>query len=377
MASRKKRLALRIVIMFAFIAVVYGGVIGLNRYMGAKILAAIAAMPPPKVSVSVAKATAQTWANELQATADLQAEQGTMLTAESSGTVTGLYFKSGETVKKGQLLVQLNDNVARAKLAFDQAKLLNAKQEVERQRKLYKRKVSSLADLQSAEANYREAQANVQAARATLANLQVRAPFDGHLGIRKVSLGQYVSPGTNVVDIQQWNPLRVAFNLPQRDLDKITRGDTIALNVDGLGTRRFAGKITALDSSVASDTRTLAIQAKVDNPKDILRPGMFGQVTIKLAQSQRVIAVPSIAIVYNTYGQYVYVLKDEKGVQVAEQRVVKTGTTHNGLTAITRGVKAGETVVIAGQVNLYPGAHVKVVPAPKGLTATGNATTGS
>lgn len=369
MASRKTRLARRIIFMLVFVAVIYGGVIGFNRFMGAKILEAMASAPPPTVTVSVAQAKQQTWSNELQAVATLKAKQGTTLTSESSGAITGLHFKSGETVKKGQLLVQINDNVARAQLAADQAKLLNAKQQIERQRKLFAHQATSQASLQSAEAAYREAQAAVQSDHAALSNLQVRAPFAGHLGIRDVSLGQYISPGTGIVDIQQWNPLRVSFNVPQRDLAKIAIGDALDLSVDGLSGRGFTGHITAFGSAVDSSTRTIAIQAEVKNDKGELRPGMFGQATIRLAANTSVIAVPSTAITYNTYGEYVYVIKDGSKGKIAEQRIVKTGIAHNGETAITSGVKAGESIVIAGQVNLYPGARVKVVAAPKGISS--------
>jgi membrane fusion protein, multidrug efflux system len=369
MASRKTRLARRIIFMLVFVAVIYGSVIGFNRFMGAKILEAMASAPPPAVTVSVAQATQQTWSNELQAVATLRAKQGTTLTSESSGTITGLHFKSGEMVKKGQLLVQMNDNVARAQLAADQAKLLNAKQQIERQRKLFARQATSQASLQSAEAAYREAQAAIQSDHARLSNLQVRAPFAGHLGIRDVSLGQYISPGTGIVDIQQWNPLRVSFNVPQRDLAKLAIGNAVDLSVDGLSGKSFSGRITAFGSAVDNSTRTIAIQAEVKNDKNELRPGMFGQATIRLAANTSVIAVPSTAITYNTYGEYVYVIKDSSKGKVAEQRIVQTGSARNGETAITRGVKADETVVIAGQVNLYPGARVKIVAAPKGISS--------
>ena len=125
MASRKTRLARRILFMCLFIALIYGGVIGFNRFIGGKILAAMASMPAPTVSVSVTRAQTRTWPDELQAVGSLSAEQGTTLTAESSGTVTALHFESGQTVKKGQLLVQLNDNTARAQLIADQARQLN------------------------------------------------------------------------------------------------------------------------------------------------------------------------------------------------------------------------------------------------------------
>ncbi|APZ43202.1 efflux RND transporter periplasmic adaptor subunit [Acidihalobacter ferrooxydans] len=363
--------------MLIFVIIVYGGVIGFNRFITGKFLSAMASMPPPAVGVSVAKAKAQTWAEKLQATASLSAEQGTMLTSQSSGTVTALHFESGQTVRKGTLLVQLNDNVARTQLASAQAKLLNAKQQMQRQRKLYAHQATSESNLQAAEASYREAQAAVQSAQATLANLQVRAPFNGHLGIRQVSLGQYVQPGTDIVDIQQWNPLRVDFSLPQGDLSRVAVGNTVELSVSGLPHAHFAGKVTALGSSVNNSTRTVSVQAKIDNSKDQLRPGMFGQVTLRLAQQRKVIAVPTIAITYSTYGSYVYVVKHTDKGRIAKQVIVKTGPTQGNYVDVTHGLKPGETVVIAGQVSLYPGAHVKIVPAPKGLLDTATATAGN
>lgn len=373
MASRTMRLARRTILMLIFVVVVYGGVIGTHMIMARKILAAMAAAPPPTVNVSVAQAKRETWPNLLQAVASLKANQGTTLTSESSGSITGLHFSSGQMVNKGQLLVQINDNVARAQLDADQAKLVNARQQVQRQRKLFAHQATSQANLQAAEAAYSEAQAAVQADRATLANLQVRAPFSGHLGIRQVSLGQYVSPGTGVVNLQQWSPLSVDFSLPQSDLPKLAVGNSVKLTVNGLSGKTVTGHITALGSSVDSNTRTIAVEAKVDNAKNTLRPGMFGQVTIRLASSSHVIAVPATAITYNTYGKYVYVIKDTSKGKVAEEHNVQTGQTYQGRVAITRGIKPGDTVVIAGQVNLYSGAHVNIVPAPKAISAPATA----
>ncbi len=323
MASHKPRLARRIVFMLIFAGVIYGGVIGLNRFIGAKIRTDIAATPLPVVSVSVAKAVEQTWPIELRAVGSLRALQGTTLTAQSPGTVTGLHIESGQKVSRGQLLVQLNDNVVQARLANDQARLVNSRQRLERQRKLYARKVTSEGALQDAEAAYREARASVQADRAALANLQVRAPFDGHLGIRDVSLGQYVSPGTPVVNIQQWAPLRVQFQVPQRDLPSIAVGDRIALDVDGLPGKSFTGKVTALGAAVDTATRNIRVEGVVANPKTELRPGMFARVVVHLSRTRKIVAVPRTAISFNTYGEYIYVVEPASKGETAVQRIVK------------------------------------------------------
>lgn len=369
MASSKARLARRLVFMILFIAVVYGGVIGLNRFKGAKKHEAMAAAPAPVMNVVATEAVEATWAEELQAVASLKAVQGTTLTAQSAGTVTAIHFHSGDEVKAGTLLVQLNDNVARAQLAVDQAKLLNARQELARQRRLFTDHTTSESALQSAEAAFNEATAAVGVDQAVIANLQVRSPFDGHLGIRQVSVGQYVSPGAGVVDIQQWDPLLVDFQIPQRDLARIAVGDRIALSVTSVPDRRFDGSVTALGSSFDTATRNLAVQASVPNDDGALRPGMFGEVTISLAASHQVIAVPETAINYNTYGEYIYVVLQKGNDLVAEQRIVQTGVRHGHMVAVTSGIKSGEKVVSEGQVNLYPGAHLKLVPPSKAQDA--------
>ncbi|MGA7802122.1 MAG: efflux RND transporter periplasmic adaptor subunit [Gammaproteobacteria bacterium] len=377
MASRKTRLIRRIVFMSLFVAVVYGGPIGFNRYIGAIIRKAMASAPPPVVSVSTAKAQNRTWHEELHAVSSLKAVQGTTLTTQTAGTVIGLHFHSGEDVKAGTLLVQLNDNVARAQLVADKAKLLNAHQQLQRQRKLYARQATSQSQLQEAEAAFAEAEAAVQADQAALTNLQVRAPFDGHLGIRQVSLGQYVSPGTSVVDIHQWKPLLVDFQVPQRDLARIAVGDAVGLTVAGMKDRTFEGRITSLGSSLDNGTRSLGVEATVPNADNRLRPGMFGEVTVKLAAENKVVAVPQTAISYSTYGEYVYVITHtDKGV-IAQQRVVRTGSRRNDMVAVTHGVKPGEEVVTAGQVNLYSGAHVKIQPPSKALREAGAQHAGS
>ncbi len=372
MASRNRKLTVRLIVVTLFIAVVYGGVIGFNRFIGAMIHKAMAAAPAPVVNVSTAKAESRTWAEQLKAVAGLKAVQGTVLTAQSAGTVTGIHFNSGDAVKRDTLLVQLNDRVAQAQLTADEARLLNTRQELDRLKALFQQRLTSESQLQGAEAAFNEASAAVNADVAALANLQVRAPFDGHLGIRQVSLGQYVSPGTGVVEIQQWDPLLVNFQIAQRDLARVAVGNHVALAVTGLPGMSFDGTITALGASFDTTTRNLGVQATVPNPDGKLRPGMFGEVNISLAQSNEVVAVPQTAITYSTYGEYVYVVKQTDKGSVVEQRIVQTGPVRDTLIAVTTGLQLGDEVVTEGQVNLYPGAHVNVQPPSSALEKAAN-----
>ncbi len=365
MSSQKSRLLRRLLIVLSLVIIVYGGVIGFSRYMGAKFLSAMANMPRPPVSVSVARAKTIVWPQTLSAVASLKSIQGASLSPQSAGTVTGLFFDSGDTVRKGQLLLQLNDNVARAKLASAQARLTNAKQARDRQQDLIGRHATSEASLDQAVADFREAQAAVQQARAVLSDLQLRAPFDGHLGIREVALGQYVAPGAMVTSIEQWNPLRAIFSLPQRELTRIKIGNRVHLQVNGLGKSGFEGKISAIDASVDSRTRDIRIEARIDNPDERLRSGMYGVAKIILKQGEPVLAVPQTAITFKSYGAYLYVVEHRQNTDVALARSVQTGRHYQGYVAISQGLKADEQVVIAGQVKLHDGARIQIVPAPK------------
>jgi membrane fusion protein, multidrug efflux system len=372
MHSPKPHKARRLVIVGLFCLLVYGGVIGVNRYFTGMALAAMASMPEPTASVSVAEVQSQAWPEQIYAVGTLEARQGAQLTAQTSGIITDVLFESGQTAKQGQLLVQLNDNRAKAQLAKDQAALENARYQMARQKKLIASKNTSQEAEQAAEATMREAQASVQADQAQLENLQIRAPFDGHLGLRSVSPGQYVTAGTGVVDIQQWNPLRLVFDIPQRELPRIAVGDAVSLSVNGYPDKRFQGKVSALGAALQDSTRSVRVEALIDNPNDLLRPGMFGQVQVRLANTLQVLAIPRTAITYNTYGEYVYLVEKGKDGDTVQQRLVKVGMQRGDLVQVTDGVKEGEQVVTSGQVKLYPGAHVKIVadPALSSTTAT-------
>ncbi len=367
MSSRKSRLVRRLLVVLSLVIVVYGGVIGFSRYMGAKFLSAMASMPRPPVTVSVAKSQTMIWPQTLSAVASLKSIQGASLSPQSAGTVTGLFFDSGNVVKKGQLLLQLNDNVARAQLASAQARLINAKQVRDRQQDLIKRHAVSQASLDDAVANFRDARAAVQQAQAVLTDLQLRAPFDGHLGIREVALGQYVAPGTIVTSIEQWNPLRLIFSLPQHEIMRIKIGDPVHLLVDGLSKKGIDGKVSAIDASVDARTRDIQIEARINNPDERLRSGMYGVVQVILKQDEPTLAVPQTAITFKSYGAYLYVVKHKQGGDVAIARSIQTGRHHQGYVAVTQGLKTGEQVVIAGQVKLHSGARVQIVPVPAAL----------
>ncbi|MGA7966300.1 MAG: efflux RND transporter periplasmic adaptor subunit [Gammaproteobacteria bacterium] len=357
-----KQLIKRFVILGAFLIILFGGIFGWRAIVAAKTQAAMADMGNPQVTVSAAPVRQTEWPSELQATASLQAVQGAMLTPQLAGMVTDIGFDSGAKVEKGQLLVQLNDATQRAQLQNDESALKLAKTKLAQQRTLYKHHNVSQLALQEAETAYTQARAAVSSDHATIAKLQVRAPFTGHLGLRQVSLGQYVDTSTSVVNLQQWNPIYAVFQIPQQQLARLATGQRVVLGVDGLKQAQFTGKLTAIGAQVESGTRNVRVQATLANPDGVLRPGMFGEVTVRTGQGRQVLAVPDSAITYNTYGSYVYVIAQGKQGLVAKEQNVQTGESRNGLTVVTRGLEAGERVVTSGQVKLHPGATVSVAP---------------
>ncbi len=357
-----KHLARRLAILVVFLIVLFGGIFGWHAFVTGKVEQAMAKAGHQLTTVSAQSVKQINWPAELQATATLKAIQGAMLTPQLAGMVTSIHFHSGSRVEKGQLLVQLNAANQRAQLIHDESALKLAKTELAQQRSLYKRHNVSRLSFQQAQTAYTQARAAVSADHATIAKLQVRAPFTGQLGLRQVSLGQYLATTTPVVNIQQWNPIHAVFQVPQQQLSHLHTGEQVLLSVAGIGDRTFKGKVSAIGAQVESGTRNVQVQATLDNPGLVLRPGMYGQVTVKTGKAQQVLAVPDSAITYNTYGSYVYVIEKGKNGLVAKERNVQTGESRNGLTVIIRGVKANEKVVTAGQVKLHPGAAVTLAP---------------
>ncbi|MGH8271671.1 MAG: efflux RND transporter periplasmic adaptor subunit [Gammaproteobacteria bacterium] len=358
-----KQLIRRLVILAVFLIVLFGAIFGWRAIVAARAQQAQANAPPPRVSVAAATAQLTSWSAQLQATASLKAVQGVMLTPQLAGMVTGIRFHSGDAVEKGQLLVQLNDATERAQLANDKAALQLAKIKLAQQRSLYKRHNTSQLNFQAAQTDYSQAQAALSSDRATIAKLQIRAPFAGHLGLRQVSLGQYVGTAMPVVDLQQWNPIYAEFQIPQQQLSRLKTGQKIALSVAGLEERDFAGTLTAIGAQVQPGTRNVEVQATLANPDGVLRPGMYGEITVETGQSRRLLTVPEGAITYNTYGSYVYVIEQGKQGLSAKQRIVQTGESRGGKTVVTSGLKAGERIVSSGQVKLHPGALITIVAA--------------
>lgn len=307
-------------------------------------------------TISTVEVKAQDWQGTLTAIGSLQAVNGVDVSPEVSGMVIGIYFESGQVVQKGQSLVQLDDSTDVQDLANYQATLNLDKLDYDRKSVLYKKNAVSKSDLDDAREHLQSSQAMVNKAIAIINKKNIRAPFAGKLGIRKVNLGQYVGPGDPLVNLQSLNPLYVNFSLPQQYLHQLSVGQTISINVDAYPGQLFYGKITAVDASVTVATRSIQVQATIPNDNLKLYPGSFADVIVYLPIKSQVVVLPQTAVSYSMYGDIVYVVKDGK----AYQRVVKLGESKGDQVVVESGLKAGEQVVNSGQLKLSEGQTVSV-----------------
>lgn len=348
------------IIVILLLVLVFGGLFGGRAWVNHRNAAAAAARGAPVVTISTAAASMQHWVPDVHVVGSLQAVDGVQLTSQIAGNVTSIAFTSGDKVQKGALLVQLDDSTELAQLHSDEAKEKQAQAEIDRTQDLFKAGASSQSDLDTAQADYGSAVAAVESDHATLNKLAISAPFSGVAGIRQVSLGQYVSPGTVIVSLQSWDPMHLEFSIPQAEAMQLHPGQHVEFSVDALPGRKFSGVVTAVDSRIDPTTRNVGVEATLANHDLTLRPGMYGDVHLSLGKERDVLTVPSTAVSYNTFGDLVFVVAEEGGDQVVHQRLITVSDERDGRVVVETGLKAGETVVTAGQTKLHDGSRITV-----------------
>jgi membrane fusion protein (multidrug efflux system) len=345
-----KRMAIVLAIIITLLAVYHYGINAFIRHM--------IRQPQPPVTISTVVAKSADWQPHLTTIGEIKAAQGVTLAAETANSVTQIYFKSGDTVKKDELLITINDEVERAELKSNQANLTLNKLTFDRFNILRKQGNVSQKDFDEASANLQKAEADVQRVNAMLNLKNIKAPFSGRLGIWQVDTGEYVNPGSPLVNLQALDPILVRFSLPEQEIPQLQTGQEVLVNVDAYPKTEFSGKINAIDAKIAADTHTVMVEANTPNPKGLLYPGMFAKVQVLLPIHKQVIHVPTSAITNSLYGDSVFVVveqgknKDGKPAYIAERRFVTLGLQQGDQVEIVKGVKAGEQVVNAGQLKL-------------------------
>ena len=343
------------------------------------------APPPPfefpPESVTTAKAVAQEWDRTVNSVGSLRADQGVTVASEGQGTIKKINFESGARVQTGDILIELDAEVERAQLAATESRAALAAVNLARARDLAERKVTSQAELDATDAAAKQAVADVNSLRAILEKKTMRAPFSGRVGIRQVNLGQYLDRGNPIVTLQALDPIHADFSLPQQRVSEVTVGYVTRVKIDARPGLTYEGRITAISPEVDITTRTVRVEATLANSDEQLSPGMFVDVQIVAAEKSHVIAVPSMAIYYQPYGDTVFVAKEVKDaksgqmVKIAEQRFIKVGEARGDFVDIISGVQLGEEVVTTGAFKLSNGRklfvdnslapHAELAPKPK------------
>jgi membrane fusion protein (multidrug efflux system) len=301
-------------------------------------------------TVEVGRAQAVTLEEDAQAVGSLRARQGVTVRPEVSGRVVQLGFRDGQPVRRGQLLVQLDDSLQRAQLQQAQAQAGIAATQLKRNQELVAENFVSQSAVDQSAAALEVAQAQVALARAQLQRMRIVAPFDGVAGIRQVNVGDYLKDGADIVNIEDLSALWVDFRLPERFTASVKPGQTVEVVLDAMPGQRFSGRVDALDSVLDANGRSLLVRARVDNPHGALRSGMFARTRIVFATRENAIVVPEEALVPQGGKQYLYKVVDgPNGGKVAQRIEAKLGLRVPGKAEILAGLAPGDQVVTAGQ----------------------------
>src|SRR6185312_8895915 len=403
--ERKPSTTKRMIIMIVAVLVLIGAIVGIKVAMVMRMMAGM--KPPPPSVVSTAKAKFEDWQPSLNAVGSLRAVRGADLALDVAGLVTKVNLKSGDEVKEGEVLLQLRDSEDVAALNQLQAAAALASVTFDRAKQQLAVQAISKADYDTAAADLKAKQAAVAQQQVNVSKKQLRAPFAGRAGIITVNPGAYLNSGTTIVTLQELDPIYVDFHLPQRNLAELKVGQKITLKLDAFKGKTFEGTLSAISPKVDNDTRNVQVEATVPNSDKILTPGMFADVSVDVGSEERHLTLPQTAVVYNPYGETVYLVKkkadfdkaqaqnnaansdpkkpdakadpkkddakdakkddkkDAKNAVPADQLVVQqtfvtTGPTRGDQVAIVKGLDEGAEVVTSGQVKLKSGSPITV-----------------
>ena len=304
-----------------------------------------------KPTVEVAQVEQMKLVDESQTVGSLRSRQGVVLRPEVSGRITQLNFRDGDRVKKGQLLVQFDDQLPTAQVQQAQAELNIAMANNTRNAELVAQNFISRRTLDESAAAQQVAEAKLALARATAARLKIIAPFDGLAGIRLVNVGDYLKDGADIVNVEDIDAIFVDYRLPERFQTKIRRGQTSVIELDALPGRNFTATVLAIDPLIDANGRSVGVRACIDNRRLQLRPGMFARVNAVFGQRDNARVIPEEAILPQGGKQFVIKLVNgtEPNSRVTQRVEVKIGLRSPGKVEVLEGLEAGDTVVTAGQ----------------------------
>lgn len=376
----------RFIVAIIFLVLVCGGIVGFNLFRAQMMAEFFANMQPPPVTVSTMTAEQVRWTPGIDAVGTVYARQGVNVAAQASGEVEVIGFKANDKVEAGAVLVNIDSKVEQAELIAARAAVNRDQQALERARQLTTRGVSSTSTLEEAQAQLDTSRSTLERLQAVLEQKEIRAPFAGTIGIPRIDVGEYITPGTVIATLQDLDRMKVDFTVPEQQFARISIGQPVAFGVSPEDLP-YQGEITGIDPKIDPASRLVSVQAEVANQDGALRPGQFINVRVNLPVEDNVLALPQTAVVTSLYGSYVYVVAEEEPKPaetsdasgagagaaqaqtapanagpklVARQVFVQVGRRNANQIEITGGLEAGAKVVTAGQNRLSSGSPVTI-----------------
>lgn len=369
-----------IIITLLLVLAAFGGVVFMQDMIATKKAEVAANMPETVSNVTVMTVENQSWTPVLSAVGTVRPNQGAMLSSQISGTVIRVAVRSGERVRKGQLLVEVDSSAERANLKASEAQLPTALANYNRYKNLVATNSASRMELDNAKSTYDALVANIEALKEQMARRQIYAPFEGTAGIVQINVGQFITAGTEIVRVEDQSSMKIRFTLPQSDLAKVKIGQQVTAEFDALPNETFTARISAIEPAVDRATGLVNLEATVAKGAGKLLSGMFARLNIEMPAQEDQIIVPQIAVAYTMYGETVYVLQPlsdedkEKVSKMAEnnpalkvdniyrvkQTEVKTLERRGILAQLQSGIKAGDMIVTGGMQRLSNNSLVSI-----------------
>lgn len=368
---------LRFILVGIALILVVGALVGMNVMRDQVVAGIFANQQVPPVTISAAKVETKTWTDYLEAIGTVTAVEGIQLASEVPGVVKSIAFKANDTVRAGQLLIQLDDSVDQADVMLNQATIDLAQRTLTRVSSLRSRGNAPQADLDTATAELDQARAQLARAQATIEKKAILAPFPGIVGIRNIDVGRFVAAGDSLVSLQRLDDVYVDFTLPEQAISRVGQGQQVEMRADAFPGEVFRGQVSGIEPVIDSASRMLRTRATIANPDLKLRPGFFANVQLILPERPNVVTVPQTAITYSLFGDTVFVIREQKaeagqgqppaaapgsavaqdqapaGPQlVVEQVFVRIGERQGNVAEVLEGLKPGEQVVTSGQLKL-------------------------
>ena len=367
--GRPVRMLRWFIIVGLLLALLVGALVGFNAFRSHMIAQFFANNKPPPTLVTVAEAKSEVIPNLLTAVGDLAAVHQVNVTSDVSGRITDIMFTAGSTVKAGTPLVQLFDAPDQGDLASFRAQAIVGQLSLDSAKQLAARQFGPQATVDTAQAAFDQANAGIAKTEAIISQKLVRAPFDGVLGVRHVEVGQYLTAGTQIVTLTDLSEIYANLTTTEKESATLNVGQTVRVAVDAYPGRVFEGKITTIEPQINADTRNIHVQATMDNPDHVLKPGMFATTTVVLPDKPAVVTIPETAVDYTLYGDSVFLITEKKADDgtsslTAVRTFVRTGDRIGGRAVITSGLKPGDRVVAVGQLKLQSGAAVAISTDP-------------